>query len=616
MNPTDGTLNPEEFLEHAGWMRRLARGLVVASDGDDLVQDTWVAMLQRQSSEAPNGPWLARVLRNLAWRKHRTEYRRREREARVAQTQESFYAQENVLERAEVHRKLVEDVLGLDEPYRSTILLHFFEGLSPNAIAQKESIPASTVRTRLSRGLQRLRTRLDSSHGGSRRAWLLTLGPLLGPGFSSAAEAAVKTGTVSAAAQTCGTMTTTIGASTLGGIAMTQKTLLVAGTVCLLAATAGIGIGRHTAPFQAVTVAPTEDFAEQAALEKSLEKLRAQNRKAQDENERLSARVLSLEERLAQERQALPPTSAGSPVAVTRSTTGISFGEWTDVDALREADWPALAESLATMNELYLEHLERQEQGLPKKESLQEEASQHAMKVLGLALQVSGALPTNASMFGEFTHPLVAANLMAGLLDRAEVPFTAAQADAVARLGEEYEKEYRSLQTSYDEGTLPFRKVVDELALKASFMDGVEELLTLEQFDAAIPESRDQLNVDFRSPVQMASKHVQTKHSTEPGSVVDDFKNRLEKKYGIDRVALDGMKPAFQDWLNDVEALLEPVPKDHRIDLDAALTAGRAQEDLYMQLLRLPLNEETRRKIVSEASWYVPQVRAPRGPAK
>src|SRR5262249_21957009 len=60
---------------------------------------------------------------------------------------------------AESARALVDLVLELEEPVRSTILLRYGEELAPRAIAERLGVPARTVESRLRRGLARLRER-------------------------------------------------------------------------------------------------------------------------------------------------------------------------------------------------------------------------------------------------------------------------------------------------------------------------------------------------------------------------------------------------------------------------------------------------------------------------
>ena len=48
------------------------------------------------------------------------------------------------------------ELLRLDEPYRTVILLRFYEGLSSAEISRREGIPAGTIRWRLKQGLKEL----------------------------------------------------------------------------------------------------------------------------------------------------------------------------------------------------------------------------------------------------------------------------------------------------------------------------------------------------------------------------------------------------------------------------------------------------------------------------
>jgi hypothetical protein len=82
---------------------------------------------------------------------------------------------EVLLERAEAHRILAELVVALPEPYRTTVLLRYHEGLTGAQIAAAQGIPAGSVRWRLKHALDRLRDGLDSRYRGDRRAWCLAL---------------------------------------------------------------------------------------------------------------------------------------------------------------------------------------------------------------------------------------------------------------------------------------------------------------------------------------------------------------------------------------------------------------------------------------------------------
>jgi RNA polymerase sigma factor (sigma-70 family) len=154
--------SPDALMAHAAWMRRLALALTGGdAEADDLVQEAYVAALKRppDPSRAPR-PWLAEVLRN-AWRMRlRSERRRRTREASM-EGGDPPAAPDALLDRAMTQRLLADCVVSLDEPYRRTLLLRYFEGLSPDRIAEIEGIAPATVRWRLAQALERLRAAMD-----------------------------------------------------------------------------------------------------------------------------------------------------------------------------------------------------------------------------------------------------------------------------------------------------------------------------------------------------------------------------------------------------------------------------------------------------------------------
>jgi RNA polymerase sigma factor (sigma-70 family) len=169
----------EELLAGARWVRGLARGLVRdAASADDVSQDAWVAALTRPAQAREPRAWLAGVVRHLSRREARSQERRRARELATARPERVPSAAE-LVERSELQERLSSAVRALEEPYRSTVLLHYAEGLTLEQIASLQGVPSSTVRTRLARALERLRARLDREHGG-RATWLAALAPLTG----------------------------------------------------------------------------------------------------------------------------------------------------------------------------------------------------------------------------------------------------------------------------------------------------------------------------------------------------------------------------------------------------------------------------------------------------
>ncbi len=171
-------LSDETLLEHAAWVRKVARELVRdPGTADDLAQETWLAFLRaRPDPDRPLRPWFRTTLRNALSLRARRRSAQTWREAEVARP-ESLPSSDELLVKAEEQHRLARLVLDLDEPYRTTMLLRYSEGLTPSQIAEARGVPASTVRSHIHRGLAALRERLDADHGGDRRAWVVAFQP-------------------------------------------------------------------------------------------------------------------------------------------------------------------------------------------------------------------------------------------------------------------------------------------------------------------------------------------------------------------------------------------------------------------------------------------------------
>src|SRR5262249_44915156 len=113
--------------------------------------------------------WLRALVRRRAGKLRRAAERRRRRE-QAAALREPLPSADELADRLTMHRELTEAVLALDEPFRSTIVLRYFEPLDVDAIALRTGSPRNTVRSRLQRGLQSLRAVLDQR--GGRGRWL------------------------------------------------------------------------------------------------------------------------------------------------------------------------------------------------------------------------------------------------------------------------------------------------------------------------------------------------------------------------------------------------------------------------------------------------------------
>ncbi len=176
MQPRDD-LSAEQILSDSAWLRRLAARLVSdAAERDEVVQRVWLEALAHAPPTANLRPWLTTVARNVARMRFRSDARRRSREE-AATEPARVVTPEELVDRVETERAVAGELLAVSEPYRTTLLLRYYEDLSAADIARRLGVPAATVRSRLKRGLDELRGRLDTRAGGDRRSWSLALVP-------------------------------------------------------------------------------------------------------------------------------------------------------------------------------------------------------------------------------------------------------------------------------------------------------------------------------------------------------------------------------------------------------------------------------------------------------
>ncbi len=217
-------LKPESLLEQMSWVHSLARSIVGDDRADDLAQETLLAAVESPPQQLPvpgARGWLATVLRNRAVSVFRSDERRKKREEIVARS-ERVQSDDDVLERAELQQSLVNAVMDLRDPYRTVLLLRYFEGQSPLEIARRRQTTAATIRSQQKRALELLRESLDQKFDG-RRGWHTGLVAFVNfppQGVASAGGAAAVTTTK---VSTAGT----VSGLAVGGVIMTLKSFAV-----------------------------------------------------------------------------------------------------------------------------------------------------------------------------------------------------------------------------------------------------------------------------------------------------------------------------------------------------------------------------------------------------
>ena len=161
----DTTISLDHLLAHRDWIRGLAGSLVRdPSTVDDIEQDVYVAAMSSRPVNRSIRGWLGRVVRNSVYQRHRRDTRRTDRERSVARD-DAVRSTEEIVAEADAHRHVVQAVMQLDEPYRTAIVLRYFEGLTVKGTANRLGVPMQTAKTRLRRARAVLRERLRREHG-------------------------------------------------------------------------------------------------------------------------------------------------------------------------------------------------------------------------------------------------------------------------------------------------------------------------------------------------------------------------------------------------------------------------------------------------------------------
>jgi RNA polymerase sigma factor (sigma-70 family) len=146
---------------HGAMVMRTCRGILHDSnDADDAFQATFLVLARKADSLWVAGtiaPWLHGVAFRIATRALSDRARRQRHEQRVALLAPSTTTQQETDDLGPV---LHAEIERLPERFRSPIVLCYLEGLTHDQAARQLDWPVGTVRSRLSRGRERLRAAL------------------------------------------------------------------------------------------------------------------------------------------------------------------------------------------------------------------------------------------------------------------------------------------------------------------------------------------------------------------------------------------------------------------------------------------------------------------------
>jgi RNA polymerase sigma-70 factor (ECF subfamily) len=152
-----GSVSDLEALYREHWSRAYRAAYLVVHDpaaAEDIAQEAFLAAiraLDRFDRRRPFGPWLHRIAVNRAidW-------------ARAAKLRAEAEEQDvPAPERAEPDERMLPALAALDPDHRAVIVLRYLLEYTPGEIADLLDLPRGTVNSRLRRGLDSLKGRLE-----------------------------------------------------------------------------------------------------------------------------------------------------------------------------------------------------------------------------------------------------------------------------------------------------------------------------------------------------------------------------------------------------------------------------------------------------------------------
>jgi hypothetical protein len=187
------------------------------------------------------------------------------------------------------------------------------------------------------------------------------------------------------------------------------------------------------------------------------------------------------------------------------------------------------------------------------------------IKALGRIQQLNGALIKAAAevneklpgdgINGAYTHPAFMANAMAATLEAAGLPLTAAQAEALGKLGREFSDRENARVQGYDDKAYAMQKILDEADLKDRFFDQAFALFTAEQREAVSPAAtRGVMGIDLFSSGLLLQMHAQPMPSMNLDGYLGQVESVLLHRAEFPEERKAELKAAIKAWSADLPA--------------------------------------------------------------
>lgn len=592
MSATGPAVPFDQLLAHRAWVRAVARGLAEQeSDVDDLEQDAWLASLRTPPTRVTGLPtWFARVVRNRAVDRRRSALRRRA--SPLPDELPSGRTPVHIVAEADAHRRLVAAVMGLDEPYRTTVLARYFDDLPPRDVAARLGVPVETVRTRIRRAHELLRRELEGGARPSGSPWLAAVAPLLHTPER--------------------TMTATT-AGALGGIAMSAAAKL--STAALVALALGVAIGWSARPEptsardaptspgpDALRAAVSERDTRIAGLERSLQQA--------------DARIEELERELAQRDE----VSVGS-VAETRAESAEAaptpaLPSFPALDpVLGQVDWDAVGAAVRDITPVLEELVQAMKEGRQLTPKRLGELQQHNGPLVTATLAVLEDLPGEGPS-GAFCHPAFSARAIAATLAASGKQLSAAQTQRVETLAAAAIANETAARGRHGDATPHLRKVWDEADGRGRFLTAAFDVLDAEQQRTLRPESiRGRVQADLFCEGLEWGLSLRPVYHYGAESLTRMMVLRLEGAFDLDEAATGRVRGIVADWADGLPPEVLELSGDGLEKLGFGEFAGAKRAiaavlDLFERILRdADLDADQRRRLIEYDKVPLPQLK-------
>ncbi|MCC7509879.1 MAG: sigma-70 family RNA polymerase sigma factor [Planctomycetes bacterium] len=606
---------------------RLACGLLRdPHEAHDCVQQAFVAAA-RKPERIPRDdpwPWFSAVLVHEARNLRR---KRRPSHAKEFEMQDPSPGPEHGAQRGETAQQLRMALETLPEAEREAIALTYISGLTHVEAAESLGMPVKTLSSHVSRGMERLRQRLNHKEEAL-MASLAVLPAFAPPGGWDAALAAWKAAAFSSASAAGITMAT--------GAVMANKGLIAAG----LALAIGIGFGGGFFAERAIHPDPQPVHAPQLPQDSSAQSpkdqaanptgpaaeapdatsreadvAKGEARQARDEATKLRAELAAAvtERDEARDRAERLEAELGPIKAeqLEREPT-FTFGRYGQIDGVRKSNWKELSRANRIVVECIREIRAAQRKGEQPSRDVQIRLQRHTEIVRQYEYETIGVIKSWARHNGELTHPLTVANMFAGELREAGLPLSDDQRAQIERLGLAYEGDWEVAQGKYGNTTPRCEKLLDEYLLKGAFMDSLYDVLTAEQRAQLVdPATYRVAFSDLHCPTLMLIHTSPILTGQDNAELKQKLRDMLVQRYKVEEAQLDTLAPLLESWVADVAGALTPVPQAETrfYTYDQAAIALRGTVKLAKSIRDLvALSEEARAALLDSYDVYIPRI--------